>query len=65
MWSVLFSVAERGKDDGGDKTEPQTLTDSLVPPEDANEISGGRTNAHKDCFQERGSYTNPVLTQMY
>uniref|UniRef100_A0A7N6A544 Collagen, type XIV, alpha 1a n=1 Tax=Anabas testudineus TaxID=64144 RepID=A0A7N6A544_ANATE len=26
--------------DGGDRTEPQTLTDSAVPPEDANEISG-------------------------
>ncbi|KAF3691727.1 Collagen alpha-1(XIV) chain Undulin Precursor [Channa argus] len=34
--------AERGESDGVDKTEPQTLTDSVVPPEDANEISGGR-----------------------
>ncbi|XP_070822030.1 collagen alpha-1(XIV) chain isoform X1 [Chaetodon trifascialis] len=32
--------AERGESDGGDKTEPQRLTDSVVPPEDANEISG-------------------------
>ncbi|KAK2910439.1 collagen alpha-1(XIV) chain [Channa argus] len=32
--------AERGESDGVDKTEPQTLTDSVVPPEDANEISG-------------------------
>uniref|UniRef100_A0A7N5ZUB3 Collagen, type XIV, alpha 1a n=1 Tax=Anabas testudineus TaxID=64144 RepID=A0A7N5ZUB3_ANATE len=31
---------ERGESDGGDRTEPQTLTDSAVPPEDANEISG-------------------------
>uniref|UniRef100_A0A4W6CGJ7 Collagen type XIV alpha 1 chain n=1 Tax=Lates calcarifer TaxID=8187 RepID=A0A4W6CGJ7_LATCA len=32
--------AERGESDGGDKTEPHRLTDSVVPPEDANEISG-------------------------
>nr|XP_046254827.1 collagen alpha-1(XIV) chain-like isoform X2 [Scatophagus argus]XP_046254828.1 collagen alpha-1(XIV) chain-like isoform X2 [Scatophagus argus]XP_046254829.1 collagen alpha-1(XIV) chain-like isoform X2 [Scatophagus argus] len=32
--------AERGESAGGDKTEPQRLTDSVVPPEDANEISG-------------------------
>ncbi|XP_039972835.1 collagen alpha-1(XIV) chain isoform X2 [Xiphias gladius] len=32
--------AERGKSDGGDQTEPQRLTDSVAPPEDANEISG-------------------------
>ncbi|XP_040901269.1 collagen alpha-1(XIV) chain [Toxotes jaculatrix] len=32
--------AERGKSDGGDETEPQRLTDSVAPPEDANEISG-------------------------
>ncbi|XP_051263071.1 collagen alpha-1(XIV) chain-like [Dicentrarchus labrax] len=32
--------AERGESGGGDKTEPQTLTESVVPPEDANEISG-------------------------
>uniref|UniRef100_A0AAQ5ZVG2 Collagen, type XIV, alpha 1a n=1 Tax=Amphiprion ocellaris TaxID=80972 RepID=A0AAQ5ZVG2_AMPOC len=31
---------DRGEIDGGDKTEPQRLTDSVVPPEDANEISG-------------------------
>ncbi|XP_029359212.1 collagen alpha-1(XIV) chain-like isoform X2 [Echeneis naucrates] len=31
--------AERGKSDGEDNTEPQRLTDSVVPPEDANEIS--------------------------
>lgn len=30
---------ERGESDGGDKTEPQRLTDSVVPPEAANEIS--------------------------
>uniref|UniRef100_A0A3B5BAD1 Collagen type XIV alpha 1 chain n=1 Tax=Stegastes partitus TaxID=144197 RepID=A0A3B5BAD1_9TELE len=30
----------KGEIDGGDKTEPQRLTDSVVPPEDANEISG-------------------------
>ncbi|KAK2844342.1 hypothetical protein Q5P01_011001 [Channa striata] len=32
--------AERGASDGVDKTEPQTLTDSVGPPEDASEISG-------------------------
>ncbi|XP_030013398.1 collagen alpha-1(XIV) chain [Sphaeramia orbicularis] len=32
--------AERGEASGGDKTEPHRLTDSVVPPEDANEISG-------------------------
>eukprot|EP00064_Thunnus_orientalis_P011078 superscaffoldBa00001565_g11108 len=32
--------AERGESHGGDKTEPQRLTDSVVHPEDANEISG-------------------------
>uniref|UniRef100_A0A671W3N6 Collagen type XIV alpha 1 chain n=1 Tax=Sparus aurata TaxID=8175 RepID=A0A671W3N6_SPAAU len=32
--------AERGESDGADKTEPHRLTDSVVPPEDANEISG-------------------------
>uniref|UniRef100_A0A3Q3EL43 Collagen, type XIV, alpha 1a n=1 Tax=Labrus bergylta TaxID=56723 RepID=A0A3Q3EL43_9LABR len=32
--------AERDESDGGDKTEPQTLTDSVAPPEDANEIFG-------------------------
>ncbi|XP_028280437.1 collagen alpha-1(XIV) chain [Parambassis ranga] len=31
---------ERGETDGRDKTEQQRLTESLVPPEDANEISG-------------------------
>uniref|UniRef100_A0A4W6CGR3 Collagen type XIV alpha 1 chain n=1 Tax=Lates calcarifer TaxID=8187 RepID=A0A4W6CGR3_LATCA len=30
----------KGESDGGDKTEPHRLTDSVVPPEDANEISG-------------------------
>uniref|UniRef100_A0A8C4EBK3 Collagen alpha-1(XIV) chain n=1 Tax=Dicentrarchus labrax TaxID=13489 RepID=A0A8C4EBK3_DICLA len=30
----------KGESGGGDKTEPQTLTESVVPPEDANEISG-------------------------
>ena len=59
----LFScaAAERGESDGGDKTEPHRLTDSVVPPEDANEISGGRTNADKCCFQERRPHTNAVL----
>ncbi|KAG7475312.1 collagen alpha-1(XIV) chain isoform X1 [Solea senegalensis] len=32
--------AEKGESDGGDKTESQTLTDSVVSPEDANEIFG-------------------------
>ncbi|XP_047188643.1 collagen alpha-1(XIV) chain isoform X2 [Scophthalmus maximus] len=32
--------AERGEGDGGDKTEPQRQTESVVPPEEANEISG-------------------------
>uniref|UniRef100_UPI0037E884CC collagen alpha-1(XIV) chain isoform X2 n=2 Tax=Semicossyphus pulcher TaxID=241346 RepID=UPI0037E884CC len=32
--------AERGETDGGDKTEPHRLTDSVAPPEAANEISG-------------------------
>ncbi|XP_069394076.1 collagen alpha-1(XIV) chain isoform X2 [Paralichthys olivaceus] len=32
--------AERGESDGGDRTEPQRLTESLSPPEDANEITG-------------------------
>lgn len=32
--------AERGESDGEDKTEPERLTESVVPPEDANEISG-------------------------
>ncbi|TMS10561.1 Collagen alpha-1(XIV) chain [Larimichthys crocea] len=32
--------AERGESDEGHKTEPQRLPDSVVPPEDANEISG-------------------------
>ncbi|XP_034552837.1 collagen alpha-1(XIV) chain isoform X1 [Notolabrus celidotus] len=32
--------AERGESDGEDKTEPQRLTESVAPPEDANEISG-------------------------
>ncbi|XP_045900552.1 collagen alpha-1(XIV) chain [Micropterus dolomieu] len=32
--------AERGESGGRDKTEPQRQTDSVVPPEDANEISG-------------------------
>ncbi|XP_029958698.1 collagen alpha-1(XIV) chain [Salarias fasciatus] len=31
---------ERGERDGGDKTEPHRLTDSVAPHEDANEISG-------------------------
>uniref|UniRef100_A0A672ZAW4 Collagen, type XIV, alpha 1a n=1 Tax=Sphaeramia orbicularis TaxID=375764 RepID=A0A672ZAW4_9TELE len=30
----------KGEASGGDKTEPHRLTDSVVPPEDANEISG-------------------------
>ncbi|KAM4580530.1 collagen alpha-1(XIV) chain isoform 2-T2 [Odontesthes bonariensis] len=33
-------AGERGESDGGDKTEPQKLTDVVSPPEDANEISG-------------------------
>lgn len=41
------TAAERGESAGGDKTEPQRLTDSVAPPEDGNEIAGGRTNAHK------------------
>ncbi|XP_032374920.1 collagen alpha-1(XIV) chain isoform X1 [Etheostoma spectabile] len=32
--------AERGVGDGEDKTEPERLSESVVPPEDANEISG-------------------------
>ncbi|KAM7420454.1 hypothetical protein PAMA_014937 [Pampus argenteus] len=32
--------AERGESNGRDKTEPQRLTNSVVSPEDANEISG-------------------------
>lgn len=56
--SVQSAVAQRSESDGGDKTEPQRLTDSVVHPEDANEISGGRTNAHKHSFQERRPYTN-------
>ncbi|KAM7382659.1 hypothetical protein PAMP_002381 [Pampus punctatissimus] len=32
--------AERGESNGGDMTEPQRLTNSVVSPEDANEISG-------------------------
>lgn len=56
--SVQSAVAQRGESDGRDKTEPQRLTDSVVHPEDANEISGGRTNARKHSFQERRPYTN-------
>ncbi|XP_069549336.1 collagen alpha-1(XIV) chain [Brachyistius frenatus] len=31
---------ERGESEGSDKTEPHRLTDSVGPPEDANEITG-------------------------
>lgn len=47
------SAANRGESAGADRAEPQRLTDSVVPPEDANEISGGRTNTHKLHFQKR------------
>ncbi|KAK9513534.1 hypothetical protein VZT92_027060 [Zoarces viviparus] len=33
-------AAERGESDGEDRTKPERLTESVVPPEDANEISG-------------------------
>ncbi|XP_047455334.1 collagen alpha-1(XIV) chain isoform X2 [Mugil cephalus] len=35
-----YKAGESGEGDGRDKTEPQRLTDSVAPPEDANEISG-------------------------
>ncbi len=59
--SVSCAAAERGEIDGGDKTEPQRLTESVARPEDANEISGGRTDVHKHCLQERRPCPNPVL----
>ncbi|KAM3614957.1 uncharacterized protein V6R79_021344 [Siganus canaliculatus] len=31
--------AERGESDGGDKTQPPRVTETVTPPEDANEIS--------------------------
>lgn len=37
--------AEGGENAGEGKTEPQRQTESVAPPEDANEIVGGRTNA--------------------
>ncbi|XP_008321702.2 collagen alpha-1(XIV) chain isoform X2 [Cynoglossus semilaevis] len=47
--------AEIGESDEGGKTEPQTRTDSLGPPDEANEISGAdqfvcRTEAIADIF---------------
>lgn len=56
-----FYAAEGGESDGGDETKPERLTESAGPPEDDNEIFGGRTNAHKHCLQEKGPCTNPVL----
>lgn len=37
------SAARAGEGAGGDKVEPQPPTGVLVPPEEANEITGGRT----------------------
>lgn len=48
-----LSAAEGGENAGGGKTEPQRQTESFAPPEDANEIVGGRTNAYKHNFQKR------------
>lgn len=47
------SAAEGGENAGGGKTEPQRQAESVAPPEDANEIVGGRTNACKHYFQKR------------
>ncbi|KAM9723926.1 collagen alpha-1(XIV) chain [Menidia menidia] len=33
-------VGDRGENDGGDNSEPQKLTELVLPPQDANEISG-------------------------
>lgn len=63
-WSVSRAAAERGEIDGGDKAEPQRLTESVAPPEDANEISGGRTDVHKHCVQERRPQSNPEFALM-
>lgn len=38
----LYSAGERNE---SDKTESQRFPDSAAPPRNANEISGGRTNA--------------------
>lgn len=38
--------AAGGDSDKEDESEPQRLTDSDGPPDDANEISGGRTKTH-------------------
>lgn len=51
--TISSSAAEGGENAGGGKTEPQRQTESVAPPEDANEIVGGRTNAYKHSFQKR------------
>lgn len=58
MYNLLIydgsvSAANRGESAGADRAEPQRLTHSVVHPEDANEISGGRTNTHKLNSQRR------------
>lgn len=42
---------------GEGKTEPQRQTDTVAPPEVANEIFGGRTNAYNRFFQEKRMLT--------
>lgn len=50
--AIPAKTAARGESGRGDESEPQRLTDSVGPPEDANEISGGRTKTHKHCFHD-------------
>ncbi|XP_062421387.1 collagen alpha-1(XIV) chain-like [Pungitius pungitius] len=47
--------AEGGASNGEDKAQAERLTESAGPPEDDNEISGARTDAHKHCLQEKGA----------
>ena len=61
--SVLSAAVERSESDREDLPQPERLTESVVPPEDANEISGGRTNSHKHCFQDRRPYTVHIFTK--
>lgn len=45
MIIIIFFAAKKGEGAGEDEAEPKRPTDSVVPPEGANEITGGRTNA--------------------